>query len=136
MSVIRTKHTSDTDKFIRHYAGISNGSNHTVPGVSLHNQPGAIGTLSTTSGIRPVPIKNNHTKLEPISDGVPPTGPITIPQNIVMKRKRGKRKAPAKRRKTSPVRKKSKKPTGRKSSTKTNAGSSGRNRRKLPADVI
>lgn len=138
MSIIRTKHISDTDKFIRHYADSGGGGNNTLSSIGLHNQPGKIGSLSTSSGIKPVRIKNKNSVLEFVSDGVPPIGPITIPPKTVMK----KRKTPQKRKvKTSSQTKKVQKPAGKKPTTtkRRSAGSqppSKKTKRSLPKDVI
>lgn len=142
MSVIRTKHISDTGKFIHHYAGGGGGGNTSIPSVSLHNQPGTIGSISTSAGIKPVPIKKHTTTLELISDGVPPTGPITVPQKTVMRKRQVKGKTQHKKRGTSSTRKKSRKPSVRKpssskaSSKRSQPPSKKAKKRALPPDVI
>lgn len=142
MSIIRTKHISDTGKFINHYAGSNGVGNTSLQSVSLHSQPGRIGSISTSAGIKPVPIKRGSTALELISDGVPPTGPITVPQKTVMRKQQGKRKIQHKKRKTSSAAKKptktsSAKPTAAKSKPKKSQPPSKKGKkRSLPRDVI
>ena len=150
MSVIRTKHISDTDKFIRHYTSGSRSGHTLVP--SVQSQPGGrIGSLSTSSGIKPIPIKNNTKALELISEGVPPTGPITVPQRTVMRKRQSKRKSQTKKRgkaspkpsgtKPSAAKKKRSPPSTTKKTTasakkRPASSSSSSRRRSLPADVI
>ena len=138
MSVIRTKHVSDTDKYIQHY---TNPKSKTVNVRSLNNSNTVrhLGTLFNGHSFIPVPLKK-HTEAI-INDKVPPTGPTILNPQPDMTKTGRKRKAPgnsgrghkkaAKRRKTT---KKTTKKTAKKTTKKT--GKTKKKRSKLPPDVI
>ena len=58
MSVIKTKHVSDTDKYIRHYTK-QGGMNKGLSSIT-HNYVGKLGDISTPGSIKPVGVVDTH----------------------------------------------------------------------------
>ena len=94
MSVIRSKHISDTDKYIRHY---TNPQRHTKGLNTIsHNYVGKVGDISSSNVVKPIILDNdniNHQRKDIFSQD--------LMKDIVKKRKRvsGKKQSVKRKRK-------------------------------------
>ena len=133
MSIIRTKHISDTDKFIRHYTNPT----HNIKGLNTvgHNFIGKVGDISSPNGVTPVSIHSGgervgHSDISP-RNLFNETHPQSLPhKKRVVKRKR-------KSSSTSPSKKKNKKGPPKKKQSKTTTGvKKGVDRKKRLPDIL